>query len=69
MQHDQGFTGSHWTPPLGDYWLCIAPAAARVTNNMKGQHVSTLLTILMAMAVRRYYIPRTSPNGGGSWLS
>ncbi len=30
MQHDQGFTGSHWTPPSGDYSLRIAPSAARV---------------------------------------
>jgi hypothetical protein len=26
MQNDQGFTGSHWTPPLGDYSLRIAGA-------------------------------------------
>jgi hypothetical protein len=29
MQHVQGYTGSHWMPPLGDYLLRIAPAAAR----------------------------------------
>jgi len=28
MQHDQGFTGSHWTLPLGNYSLCIAPVMA-----------------------------------------
>jgi hypothetical protein len=33
MQHDQGYTGSHWTPPLGGYLLRIAQAAARVTAN------------------------------------
>ncbi len=33
MQHDQGFTGSHWTPPSGDYWRCIAPVAARAKAN------------------------------------
>ena len=37
MQHDQGFTGSHWTmpPPLGDYSLRIAPVATttRATIN------------------------------------
>jgi hypothetical protein len=33
MQHDQGFIGSHWTPPLGDYSLRIAPAATRATAN------------------------------------
>jgi hypothetical protein len=33
MQHVQGYSGSHWTPPSGDYLLCIAPAAARATAN------------------------------------
>jgi hypothetical protein len=46
MQHDQGFTGNHWTPPSGDYWLRIAPAAARAT---------AILTISIAIAVHRYY--------------
>jgi len=57
MQHVQGYyTGSHWTPPSGNYSLCIALAANRATaNKMKMQNVSTLLTILMAIAVRRYY--------------
>ena len=55
MQHDQGFTGSHWTPPLGDYLLRIAPAAARATaNKTMIQHVPTLLAISMAVAMRRY---------------
>jgi hypothetical protein len=59
MQHDQGFTGSHWTLPSGNYWLRIAPAADRATaNKTKVQNVSTLLTILMAIAVRRYYTAR-----------
>jgi hypothetical protein len=33
MRHVQGYSGSHWTPPLGDYSLRIAPAAARATAN------------------------------------
>jgi hypothetical protein len=32
MRHVQGYLGSHWMPPLGDYLLCIAPAAARATG-------------------------------------
>jgi hypothetical protein len=32
MRHVQGYSGSHWTLPLGDYLLCIAPAAARATG-------------------------------------
>jgi hypothetical protein len=56
MQHDQGFTGSHWTPPSGDYSLRIAPAAARATiNTTSMQNVPTLLAVLMAIAMRRYY--------------
>jgi hypothetical protein len=55
MQHDQGFIGSHWTPPLGDYSLHIAPAAARATANKTTiQNVPTLLAILMAVAIWRY---------------
>jgi hypothetical protein len=33
MQHVQGYSESHWMPPLGHYLLCIAPTAARVTAN------------------------------------
>jgi hypothetical protein len=33
MQYVQGYTRSHWTPPLGNYLLRIAPAAARATAN------------------------------------
>jgi hypothetical protein len=32
MQHVQGYSGSHWTPPLGNYSLCIALAAAGATE-------------------------------------
>ena len=61
MQHVQGYTGSHWTPPSGDNSLRIASAAARATaNKTKMQNVSTLLAILIAIAVRRYYIARIS---------
>jgi len=54
VQHVQGYTGSHRTPPSR-----IASAAARATaNKTKMKNVSTLLTILMAIAVRRYYTVR-----------
>ncbi len=56
MQHDQGFTGIHWTPPSGDYWLRIAPSAARATTNKtKVQNVPALLAVLMVIAMHRYY--------------
>jgi hypothetical protein len=59
MEHDQGFTRSHWTLPFGDYLLRIATAATRATaNKTKVQNVSTLLTISLAMAVLRYYTVR-----------
>ncbi len=32
MRHVQGYSESHWMPPLGNYLLCIAPAAARATG-------------------------------------
>jgi hypothetical protein len=32
MQHVQGYSGSHWMPPLGNYLLRIAPVAARATG-------------------------------------
>jgi hypothetical protein len=32
MQHVQGYPGSHWMQPSGDYSLHIAPAAARATG-------------------------------------
>jgi hypothetical protein len=62
LKHNQGFTGSHRTLPSGDYSLHITPEAARATiNTTIMQNVPTLLTISMAIAVRRYYtthIPR-----------
>jgi hypothetical protein len=46
-------------PPSGNYSLRIAPAAARATaNKTKIQNVPTLLAILMAVAMRRYYTAR-----------
>jgi hypothetical protein len=32
MGHAQGYTGSHWMPPLGNYLLHISPAATRATG-------------------------------------
>jgi hypothetical protein len=32
MRHVQGYLGSHWTPPSGNYLLHIAPAAARAAG-------------------------------------
>ncbi len=32
MQHVQGYLRSHWTPPLGKYLPCIAPADSMFVN-------------------------------------
>jgi hypothetical protein len=32
MDHNQGFTWSHWKPPLGEYTHGIAPAATMVID-------------------------------------
>jgi hypothetical protein len=32
MEHNQGFTRSHWTLPSGEYTHRIAPAAAMVID-------------------------------------
>jgi hypothetical protein len=32
MRRVQGYLGSHWTPPLGNYSLRIAPVATRATG-------------------------------------
>ncbi len=59
VQHDQGFTGSHWMPPLGDHLLCIAQAAAMATiNSTIMKHVPTLLAVSMAIVMQRYYTAR-----------
>jgi len=59
MRHDQGFTGSHWTPPSGNYSLRIAQAAARAAiNSTMMEHVPTLLAVFMAFAMRWYYTSR-----------
>jgi hypothetical protein len=56
IQHVQGYSRSFWTPPLGDYLLCIAPAVARATANKTTiKNVPPKrLAILMAAAVHRY---------------
>jgi hypothetical protein len=46
MWHVQGYSGSHWTPPLGNYLLQIAPAAARAqANKQHSTNTPTLLAI------------------------
>ncbi len=54
-QHVQGYPGSPWTLPLGNYLLRIATATATATaNKTMTKNGPTLLAILMAVAVRWY---------------
>ena len=56
MQHVQGYNGSHWTPPSGNYSLCIASAAARATaNKTMMYYIPTLMAISMVIAMGWYY--------------
>jgi len=58
IQHDQGFTRSHWMLPSGNYSLHIALAAIRATINTTMYYVPTLLAISMAITMQWYYTAR-----------
>jgi hypothetical protein len=55
MQHVQGYSGSHWMPPLRNYLLRITPEAARATANKTTTKTCTHFAgYFDAVAVRRY---------------
>ena len=55
MQHVQGYSGSHWMPPSGNYSLCITPGPpGQQANKQQSTNIPTKLSILMAMAMCRY---------------
>ncbi len=55
MRHVQGYSGSHWRPPSGNYLLHIAPVAVRATaNKTTTKKLPKRLAILMAVAVHQY---------------
>jgi len=59
MQHVQGYTGSQWTPPSGDYSLRIALAAAMATaSKTRLYYVPTLMAISVVIAMQWYYTAR-----------
>jgi hypothetical protein len=59
MQHVHGYTGSHWTPPLGGYPLRIASAATRArANKTTVYYVPTLMDISMVISMQRNYTAR-----------
>jgi hypothetical protein len=41
MQHVQGYSRSHWMPPLGNYSLCVTPAATRATGKQTMMNKNT----------------------------
>jgi hypothetical protein len=55
MRHVQGYSGSHWMPPLGNYSFHIAQGAARATaNKTTAKNGPILLAISMDAAVLQY---------------
>ena len=64
MEHIQGFTRSHWMPPLGKCLHRIAPAATMV-NEFVENTLNTLLTssygTFQALVISENFIPRNGP--------
>jgi hypothetical protein len=59
MRHVQGYPGSHWMPPSGNYSLRIAPAAARATANKTTiKNGPSLMAVLRVVVVRWYNTAR-----------
>jgi hypothetical protein len=59
MQHVQGYSGSHWMLPSGNYSLRIAPGATRATGKQTTINKYTKkMAILMAAAMRLYNTTR-----------
>jgi hypothetical protein len=55
MRHVQGYSRSHLMPPLGNYLLHIAPAAARATGKQQqSTNTPKMVAVFMAMAMRQY---------------
>ena len=61
----QGFTRSHWTPPLGEYLGRIAPDGQRVQMPLKKyEKVPYLSAVSLALSVRRYVTKRIARRRG-----
>jgi hypothetical protein len=68
MGHAQGYLGSHWTPPLGNYLLCIAPVAARATGKQTTINKYTYFAGHFDGNGDALVRPCTLPNGRGPGL-
>ena len=68
MEHVQGFTGSHWMPPLGKCLRRIATAAAMVDdfeqntqNTNKTQLLASNYSTFRALINSENFIPQNGP--------
>jgi hypothetical protein len=69
IEHVQGFTRSHWMPPLVKCLHCIAPAAAMVNefvettqNTNKTQLLASNYGTFQALVVCENFIPQNGPS-------
>ena len=69
MEHIQGFTGSHWMPPLGKCLCNIAPAAAMVNkfvettqSTNKTQLLASNYSTFRALVFSENFIPQNGPS-------
>jgi len=69
MEHIQGFTGSHWMPPLVDCLRCIATAADMVNefvettqNTNKTQLLASNDSTFRALVVYENFIHQNGPS-------
>ena len=69
MQHVQGYTGSHWMPPSGDYSLCIAPWPPGRQSTQWLWNMYPLCWPFRWPSQCSGTISRALPDGGGLWLS
>ncbi len=69
MEHVQGFTGSHWMPPLGKCLRRVNPAAAMVNefdettqNTNKTQLLASNYSTFWALIISENFIPQNGPS-------
>jgi hypothetical protein len=56
MQHVQGYSGSHWTPALGNYYCSVSPQRLprQQANKQQSTNAPKKVAVLIAMAMHRY---------------
>jgi hypothetical protein len=69
MEHIQGFTQSHWMPPLGKCLRCIAQVTAMVDefiettqNTNKTQFLASNYGTNQSLVVYENFIPQNEPS-------